>query len=92
MGLDALLVYTDLPGKYPLVVLTHGTARDTEPRNNVTPWQLLPQARWFARRGFVALVVVRRGYGSSGGSGTISATDTARRPTTTVPRARLLKT
>lgn len=67
-GLDALLVYADLPGKHPLVVLTHGTARDTEPRNNVTPWQLLPQARWFARRGFVALVVVRRGYGSSGGT------------------------
>lgn len=31
------------------------------------PWQELPQALWFARRGFVALVVVRRGYGTSGG-------------------------
>ena len=34
----------------------------------MTPWQQLPQALWFARRGWVALVVVRRGYGSSGGS------------------------
>jgi dienelactone hydrolase len=67
-GLDALLVYADLPGQHPLVVLTHGTSRDNEPRNHVTPWQLLPQARWFARRGFVALVVVRRGYGRSGGT------------------------
>jgi dienelactone hydrolase len=66
-GLSALLVYADLPGKHPLVVITYGTAREIEPRNNLTSWQLLPQARWFARRGFVVLVVVRRGYGSSGG-------------------------
>jgi dienelactone hydrolase len=66
-GLTALLVYARLPGKHPLVVITHGTSREIEPRNNITPWILLPQARWFARRGFVALVVVRRGYGSSGG-------------------------
>lgn len=66
-GLSALLVYADLPGKHPLVVITHGTSRELEPRNNITPWLFLPQARWFARRGFVALVVIRRGYGSSGG-------------------------
>ena len=66
-GLTALLVYADLPGKHPLVVITHGTSRELEPRNNITPWLFLPQARWFARRGFVALVVVRRGYGASGG-------------------------
>jgi dienelactone hydrolase len=66
-GLSALLVYSDLPGKHPLVVITHGTSRELEPRNNITPWLFLPQARWFARRGFVALVVIRRGYGSSSG-------------------------
>ncbi len=66
-GLSALLVYADLPGKHPLVVITHGTAREVEPRNNVTPWIFLPQARWFARRGFIVLVVVRRGYGTSSG-------------------------
>jgi dienelactone hydrolase len=33
----------------------------------VTVWQELPQALWFARRGWIALVVVRRGYGVSGG-------------------------
>lgn len=66
-GLSALLVYADLLGKHPLVVMTHGTARELESRNNVTPWAFLPQARWFARRGFVVLVVVRRGYGTSGG-------------------------
>ena len=66
-GLDALLVYADLPGKHPLALLTHGSSRVAEEQAQVTPWQLLPQALWFARRGFVALVVVRRGYGTSGG-------------------------
>lgn len=66
-GLDALLVYADLPGRRPLVVLTHGTSRTAEEHALVTPWQELPQALWFARRGWIVLVVVRRGYGRSGG-------------------------
>jgi dienelactone hydrolase len=66
-GLDALLVYADLPGKHPLIVITHGSSRKMEEHADVTPWQQLPQALWFARRGWVALVVVRRGYGASGG-------------------------
>ncbi len=66
-GLDALLVYVDLPGKHPLALITHGSARKTEDHALVSPWQFLPQALWFARRGWVALVVVRRGYGRSGG-------------------------
>ncbi len=66
-GLDTLLVYVDLPGKHPLVVMTHGSARKPELHVDVTPWQQLPEALWFARRGWVVLVVVRRGYGRSGG-------------------------
>lgn len=66
-GLDALLVYADLPGKHPLVVITHGSSRKPEEHAEVTAWQQLPQALWFARRGWIALVVVRRGYGASGG-------------------------
>lgn len=66
-GLDALLVYVDLPGKHPLVVLTHGSPRNAAEHADVNPWQELPQALWFARRGWVALVIVRRGYGTSGG-------------------------
>jgi dienelactone hydrolase len=66
-GLDAVLVYYDLPGKHPLAVLTHGSARDREKYAEVTPWQQLPQAIWFARRGWIVLAVVRRGYGASGG-------------------------
>jgi dienelactone hydrolase len=66
-GLDALLVYVDLPGKHPLVVLTHGSARNKQDHALVSPWQQLPQALWFAQRGWVVLAVVRRGFGSSGG-------------------------
>lgn len=66
-GLDAVEVYVDTPGKHPLALLTHGTALTEEERMHVTPWSQLPQAFWFARRGYVALVIVRRGYGTSGG-------------------------
>jgi dienelactone hydrolase len=66
-GLDALLVYVDLPGEHPLVVLTHGSARNRQEHVLVTPWQQLPQALWFAQRGWAVLAVVRRGFGSSGG-------------------------
>jgi dienelactone hydrolase len=66
-GLDSIMVYADLPGRHPLVVLTHGTSSDPVARARVTPWSQLDQALWFARRGFVAIVVVRAGYGRSTG-------------------------
>jgi dienelactone hydrolase len=66
-GLEALLVRPDAPGKYPLVLLSHGTPRKPNDRKNKTPWSLYPQAVEFARRGWAAVVVMRRGYGDSGG-------------------------
>jgi len=66
-GLDALEVYMDLPGRHPLVVLTHGTSNEPDVRAHLTPWGQFPQAEWFAERGYVAIVVVRSGYGRSGG-------------------------
>lgn len=66
-GLDVLEVYADLPGKHPLALLTHGTSVDKQERMRVTPWAQYNQALWFARRGFVVLVVVRKGYGRSSG-------------------------
>jgi hypothetical protein len=44
-------------GKHPLVVITHGSSRKMEEHAQVTPWQELPQALWFALRGWIALVV-----------------------------------
>ncbi len=66
-GLDTLEVRAMMPGRHPLALLTHGTSKTPEDRAQVTPWTFLPQALWFARRGYVVLVVVRRGYGRSGG-------------------------
>jgi dienelactone hydrolase len=66
-GLDALEVRMELPGRHPLVVLTHGTSNEADARAHVTPWAQFFQAEWFAERGYVAIVVVRRGYGRSGG-------------------------
>jgi dienelactone hydrolase len=66
-GLDVLEVYADRPGRHPLVVLTHGTSNQEPERMHLTPWAQLGPAMWFARRGYVAIVVVRKGYGRSGG-------------------------
>jgi dienelactone hydrolase len=66
-GLDVLELYIDTPGKHPLVLLTHGTSVKAEERMQVTPWAQYGQALWFARRGYVVLIVVRKGYGRSSG-------------------------
>jgi dienelactone hydrolase len=66
-GIDVLQVEVERPGKHPLAILTHGTAAERMDRATVTPWLFLPQAIWFARRGYVVLVVVRKGYGRSTG-------------------------
>ena len=66
-GLDVLEVYVNTPGKHPLALLTHGSAETQEERLQLSPWSQLSQAIWFARRGYVALVIIRRGYGTSGG-------------------------
>jgi dienelactone hydrolase len=66
-GLDVLEVYCNLPGRHPLAVLTHGTSNEPMERAHLTPWAQVRQAQWFARRGYFAMVVVRAGYGRSGG-------------------------
>jgi dienelactone hydrolase len=66
-GLEALLVAPDEPGPHPLALISHGSPRNAAERREMTPAQLLPQAREFARRGWAAVIVMRRGYGDSGG-------------------------
>ena len=67
-GLDVLKVEVERSGRHPLALLTHGTSNNPVERAQMTPWSMLPQARWFAQRGFVVLVVVRKGYGRSSGA------------------------
>jgi dienelactone hydrolase len=66
-GLEALLVRADEPGRHPLVLINHGSPRAASERPEMTPRGLLPEAIEFARRGFAAAIVMRRGYGDSGG-------------------------
>jgi dienelactone hydrolase len=67
-GLEAVLVRPNEPGRYPLALINHGSPRSADERPDMTPWAMLPEAMEFARRGFAAVVVMRRGYGGSGGS------------------------
>ncbi|MGB6173281.1 MAG: CocE/NonD family hydrolase [Xanthobacteraceae bacterium] len=65
--LEALLVRPNAPGRYPLALIVHGSPRSAAERPDLTPLAMLPQALEFARRGWAALIVMRRGYGSSDG-------------------------
>lgn len=66
-GLESLLVWPNLPGKHPLALISHGSPRDAKQRNEMSAISYLPIAMEFARRGFSVAVVLRRGYGRSGG-------------------------
>jgi dienelactone hydrolase len=66
-GLEAVMVRPNDGAPHPLALLTHGTPRDPAERKEMTPLRWLPQAREFARRGWTAVVVMRRGFGDSGG-------------------------
>jgi dienelactone hydrolase len=66
-GLEAMLVRPAGEGRYPLALISHGSPRFAEERPNMTPLAFLPQATEFARRGWAAVVVMRRGFGDSGG-------------------------
>ena len=66
-GLEAMLVRPNEPGRFPLVLISHGSPRDAERRPKMTPLASEPMAIEFARRGWAAAIVMRRGYGDSGG-------------------------
>jgi dienelactone hydrolase len=66
-GLQVLLVKPDLPGRLPLVVISHGSPLKPEDRRLSRPHLYLPHAIEFARRGWAAAIVMRRGFGDSGG-------------------------
>jgi dienelactone hydrolase len=67
LELEAIVVRPDDGLAHPLAVLNHGSPRDAANRSTMSPYRLWPQAVAFARRGFVAVVAMRRGYGNSQG-------------------------
>ena len=65
--LEAMVVRPDDRLPHPLVVLNHGSPRSAEDRPRMMPTSMWAQAVAFARRGWVAVAFLRRGYGRSGG-------------------------
>ena len=66
-GLEAMLLRPSGTRRYPIALISHGTPREGAARATMSPYGSYRQALEFARRGFAALVVMRRGYGDSGG-------------------------
>jgi dienelactone hydrolase len=66
-GLEAFLMRPAASGKYPLALISHGSPRDTGDRPGMAARKYRAIAAEFAGRGFAALVVLRRGYGTSPG-------------------------
>lgn len=65
--LDALIIRPNDDRLHPLAVLNHGTPRTSHDRFGMPPSGMRAQAQEFARRGWVAVTFMRRGYGASGG-------------------------
>lgn len=54
-------------GRLPVALITHGEQRSAAAMANMHAELMLPQARDFAHRGYLAVAVVRRGFGRSNG-------------------------
>jgi dienelactone hydrolase len=65
--LDAIVLRPDDGQAHPLVILNHGSPRSSSRRPSMSPYGMWAQAAEFARRGWVAVAVLRRGYGASQG-------------------------
>jgi dienelactone hydrolase len=66
-ALEAMVVRPDDRQPHPLAVLNHGSPRDADDRPAMSPYEMWAQAVAFARRGWTAVVFMRRGYGRSEG-------------------------
>lgn len=66
-GLEAVLIRPAGSGPFPLALLSHGAPRQGSDRAGMSANGLYRQGIEFARRGFASLIVMRRGFGTSGG-------------------------
>jgi dienelactone hydrolase len=66
--LEAIVVRPDDGQPHPLAIINHGSPRLPEQRPKMSPYGMWAQAAAFARRGWVAVAFLRRGYGESGGT------------------------
>lgn len=66
--LEALIVRpAKADGPLPIALITHGKNLKSEDNRAIRADMMLPQARDFAARGWLAAAVIRRGYGQSDG-------------------------
>jgi dienelactone hydrolase len=65
--LEAIVLRPDDNLPHPLALLNHGSPRSPSDRPRMSPYRMWAQAMAFARRGFVAVAFLRRGYGLSEG-------------------------
>jgi dienelactone hydrolase len=68
VSLEAVVLRPDDGQPHPLAMINHGSPRMANDRPTMSPYGLWAQARAFARRGWVAVAFLRRGYGASGGA------------------------
>ena len=68
LRLEAMEVRPRGPGPFPLAIIVHGKASGEQGRRNQNVMAMSAQAASFARRGFVAVAAMRRGYGASQGN------------------------
>lgn len=66
-GLEAFLVRPAGTKRYPLALLSHGSPRSFDDRATMSAHKYYGIALEYARRGFAALIVMRRGYATSPG-------------------------
>jgi dienelactone hydrolase len=67
LTLEAMELRPRLPGPFPLAIIAHGTPGTEDKRRQYKVDSFTPQAIEFARRGFVTIAFLRRGYGTSDG-------------------------
>ncbi|SHK08659.1 X-Pro dipeptidyl-peptidase (S15 family) [Bradyrhizobium lablabi] len=65
--LEAIVLRPDDNLPHPLALLNHGSPRSRSDRPKTSPYRMWSEAMAFARRGFVAVAFLRRGYGLSEG-------------------------
>jgi dienelactone hydrolase len=65
--LEAIVLRPDDNLPHPLALLNHGSPRSPSDRPKTSPYRMWAEAMAFARRGFVAVAFLRRGYGLSEG-------------------------
>lgn len=67
LSLEALVVRPDRQGRFPLMMISHGTPGNIDDVVKMTPYSFEEIAIDFARRGWAVVIVMRQGYGQSDG-------------------------